>query len=565
MTTDNFIRNFIMSEAVRNAYKNGEEDEQLEPIVLSDEKGEAIGRFKDGDYVIFYDIRGEREIELTRSFVDKDFKEFPVKKMKPNFVTMIEYDKKLDVKVAFPPVDRIKNSLSEIISKNGLKQVKIVESEKAVHLTYFFNGKSKEIFSNEERIIIESDKNVKSLDEKPEMRIHNVTNSIIEKIKDKKTHYILANFANVDVQGHIENEEAIKKAIEIEDICTGKVVKEAIKEGVTTIITADHGTVEKWLYQDGTKDTGHTNSPVFFILIEPDKEIHEMIKLREKGELSDVAPTILDLFNIEKTKEMTGKSLFIENPYFKSNDINDEKFYEIDENNGDKKNVKNISDSSILEKQKRRVLLLILDGWGVNDNEYGNLIHASNTQNIDNLLMNYPNSRLSASGVAVGNPKGSVGNSEVGHLHLGAGRRILSDKVRIDNSIIDETFFENNSFQWAMRNAKLEKKALHLLGIVSFFSSHGSIEHLKALIKLAKKEDVDNVYIHALLGRRGEKPESGAIYINEIEKECLKLNTGKLVSVIGRHWALDREENWDRVEKTYRTLVYGDGRKVILK
>lgn len=537
------INPFIMSEALRQAYKKGEEDEQLEPIVLTDKKGNPIGRFKDGDYVIFYDIRGEREIELTLSFVDKNFTEFPVKKMKLNFVTMIEYDKKLDVKVAFPPIGRIENTLSEIISKNGLKQVKIVESEKAVHLTYFFNGKSKEIFPNEERIIIESDKYVSTLDEKPEMRIHDVTKAIIEKIKDRKTDFILANFANVDVQGHIENENAIKKAVELEDICTGKVIKEAIKEGVTTIVTADHGTVEKWLYQDGTIDTGHTNSSVFFIVIEPDNEISDKLKLHEKCELADVAPTILDIFNIEKTKEMKGKSLFVGNPYFRQNK----------------------SDSSFTKKNKRRVLLLILDGWGVNDNEYGNLIHTSNTMNIDNLLSNYPNLKLAASGLAVGNPKDSVGNSEVGHLHLGAGRRILSDKVRIDNSIRDETFSENNAFLSAMRNAKSEKKALHLLGIVSFFSSHGSIDHLKALMKLAKKEDVDNINIHALLGRRGEKPESGAIYINEIEKECLKLKTGKVVSIIGRHWALDREENWDRIEKTYRTFVFGDGRKVNFK
>jgi 2,3-bisphosphoglycerate-independent phosphoglycerate mutase len=106
-------------------------------------------------------------------------------------------------------------------------------------------------------------------------------------------------------------------------------------------------------------------------------------------------------------------------------------------------------------------------------------------------------------------------------------------------------------------------KVLHLLGIVSFYSSHGSIDHLKALMKMAEKEGITNLYIHSILGRRGEKPESGAIYIQDIEKECEKLNLGRVVTVIGRHWVLDREENWDRIEKSYRTLVHGEGNRVI--
>lgn len=522
-----FRGNFIMSKAVREAYKRGEEDEKLEPIVLFDDKENPIGRIKDRDYVIFYDIRGEREIELTKAFVEKNFDKFHVKKMNLNFVTMIEYDKNLDVKVAFPPSKKIKNTLSEVISKNGLKQIKIVESEKAVHLTYFFNGKSKKKFPNEERIIISSDK-IASLDENPEMKIDIVRKKIIEKLNDETKDFILANFANVDVIGHIENENAIKKAIEAVDKATVKVVKDAIRLGVTVIVTADHGTVESWLYDDGSIDTGHTKSPVPFIIIEPNKKIQEKIKLRN-GKLTDVAPTILDIFNIKKPREMTGNSLFITNPYF---------------------------------LHKRRVLLLILDGWGINDDKYGNLIYSSNTKNIDYFLSNYPSARLEACGAVVGMPEGTVGNSEAGHLHIGAGRTIFSDRLKIDMAIENKSFFENSTFLWAMRNAKLENKALHLLGIISFYSSHGSINHLKALMKLAKKEKINEIYIHALLGRRGERKESGAIYINEIEKECLKLNLGKVVSVIGRHWALDREENWSRVEKTYKALVYGEGRKV---
>jgi 2,3-bisphosphoglycerate-independent phosphoglycerate mutase len=182
---------------------------------------------------------------------------------------------------------------------------------------------------------------------------------------------------------------------------------------------------------------------------------------------------------------------------------------------------------------------------------------------MDDLQKNYPFTTLEASGEAVGLPRGTVGNSESGHLHIGAGRRICSDRLAIDRAIQDGTFFQNEAFLWAMRGAKKDGKSLHLLGIVSFFSSHGSLDHLFALLKLARQESVEKLYLHAMLGRRGERKESGARYLEMIEKEMEKLKLGQVVSVIGRYWSLDREENWDRIEKTYRMLVYGDGKPVI--
>ncbi|MGZ3579329.1 MAG: phosphoglycerate mutase (2,3-diphosphoglycerate-independent), partial [Syntrophales bacterium] len=155
-----------------------------------------------------------------------------------------------------------------------------------------------------------------------------------------------------------------------------------------------------------------------------------------------------------------------------------------------------------------------------------------------------------------------VGNSEAGHLHIGCGRRILSDKVRIDQSIADGSFFHNEAFLHVIRNAKDSGKALHLMGIVSFFSSHGSINHLLALMDIAKQEGIRDVFIHAMLGRRGEMQESGAKYIEMVEEKCKDLNLGKVVSVIGRYWSMDREENWSRIERAYRMLVYGEGTPV---
>jgi 2,3-bisphosphoglycerate-independent phosphoglycerate mutase len=152
-------------------------------------------------------------------------------------------------------------------------------------------------------------------------------------------------------------------------------------------------------------------------------------------------------------------------------------------------------------------------------------------------------------------PEGSVGNSESGHLHLGAGRRIPSDRVRIDEAIVDGSFSKNPSFLWAMEESRRRNQPLHLLGIVSFYSSHGSIEHLFALMDTAKRQGVKEVFIHSLLGRRGERPESGVVYIDKVEKKAAELGLGEVVTVMGRYWAMDREENWDRVEKAYKALV----------
>lgn len=522
--------NIAMSTAVRKAYRAGQEDETMQPIILCNKQGEPIGRIDRGDYVIFYDLRGEREVELTESLTNPQFTHFSIK---PNlglhFVTMIQYDEKLAVEVAFPHLGQITNTLSQVLSHHGFKQAKISESEKAIHVCFFFNGKIKEPFDGEERVVIPSLENIKDYSQCPLMSILEVAGATIEKIRDKKYDVIITNYANVDVVGHTENREGILQAVEAVDKHAGLVIEEAKKAGMDVIVTADHGTVESWLYPDGSIDTGHTRSMVPFILIPSDPELQCEIKLHPQGELADVAPTILQLLGIPKPKAMTGKSL--------------------------------ITDESITNL-KRRLLLLILDGWGLNDDLRGNLIAEAHTPVIDKLMANYPTARLKAAGEAVGMPENAVGNSEAGHLHLGSGRRIYSDRVRIDRAIKDGTFCKNEVFLHAMEGAKRDGKPLHLLGIVSFYSSHGSIEHLFALLKLAKEQGVEEVYIHSLLGRRGEKPESGAIYINKIEEETALLGLGKAVTVMGRYWALDREFNWDRIEKTYRALIHGQGQSV---
>ncbi len=511
---------YSLASAVRDAYRRGEEDETLAPLVLTDSGGRPMGRIGRGDAVIFYNIRGEREIELTRSLTETDFREFPVTNdLDLAFATMIEYRRGLPVRVAFPPEGTLEGTLSDTISAGGLRQAKITEAEKAVHVGYFLNGKKEAPLPGEERIIVPTRKDVALFDEAPEMSSGLITEAAIAKIRDPGCRFVFVNLPNVDVVGHIENRAAILRAIACVDECAGRIVDAALREGVTAIVSADHGTVEQWLYPDGNVDTGHTASPVPLILAGEDPGVN----LRTGGELSDVAPTVLSLLGLPIPAVMTGRSLI--------------------ESSG----------------TPRRVLLLILDGWGSNDDARGNLIAEARPPRMNALMQAWPHTTLLAAGEAVGLPAGAVGNSEAGHLHIGAGRRIYSDRVKIDRAIADGSFFRNGAFLWAIRAARDRGTALHLMGIVSFFSSHGSINHLFALMELARREGVGDLFIHAMLGRRGEMPESGAHYVGSIEEKARDIGLGKVVSVIGRYWSMDREENWDRIERTYRMLVHGEG------
>ena len=529
MTQDIELRSSL-SDAVRAAYASGEEDESLEPIVRVASDGSPFGRPRDGDSLVFYDIRGEREVEITRSLVEPGFPYFRVKpNFRLNFVTMIEYDSSLPVRVAFPPEHRLTQTLVETLSRAGKRVLKVAESEKQVHIGYFLNGKREEVFPGEERVIIPSPE-CSSYAEVPEMSARRVGREVRAALRNPGREVIIANLANVDVVGHSEDPAAVTNAVETVDAVLGEVAAEAEAQGVTLVVTADHGTVEDWLYPDGQVNTGHTASPVPFILADFAASAPVEPKLRVEGELADAAPTILDCLGLETPREMTGRSLL----------------------EGGRAGL----------PAAPRILLLILDGWGMRPERRGNMIAQSRTPHFDRLWNAYPRALLQASGEAVGMPAGTVGNSEAGHLHLGAGRRVWLDRVRIDRAVADGEFFRNEAFLWAVDQARRNGGALHLMGIVSFYSSHGSLNHLFALLDLARRQGLDRVFVHAFIGRRGERAESGAAYIDKVEEKCRSFGLGGVATIMGRHWSLDREENWSRVEKAYRAIVYGEGRRV---
>ena len=210
---------------------------------------------------------------------------------------------------------------------------------------------------------------------------------------------------------------------------------------------------------------------------------------------------------------------------------------------------------------KKPVVLIIMDGYGYNENSCGNAICAAGSKNICSYLNNYPYTLLGASGLDVGLPDGQMGNSEVGHTSIGAGRVVYQELTRITKSIGDGDFFENEEFVKACNNCKENNSALHLVGLVSDGGVHSHNEHLYALLKMAKDQGIERVYVHALLDGRDVPPSSAYDYVVELENKMAELSSGKIASVMGRYYAMDRDNRWDRVEKAYRAMVLAEGEK----
>ncbi len=210
---------------------------------------------------------------------------------------------------------------------------------------------------------------------------------------------------------------------------------------------------------------------------------------------------------------------------------------------------------------KKPLLLCIMDGFGINSEEKGNAIKMAKTPNLDKLFSTYPNTMLSASGMAVGLPDGQMGNSEVGHTNIGAGRIVYQELTRITKSISDGDFFENEALLAAVENAKKNGGALHILGLVSDGGVHSHNSHIYAIASLAKKQGLERVFVHCFLDGRDVPPSSGKDFVAEMDEKLKEIGTGKIATVMGRYYAMDRDNRWDRVEKAYRAMVFGQGEK----
>ncbi len=289
--------------AIESSYQKEVFDEFVEPTVICS-NNKPVATVEDNDSVIFYNFRPDRAREITRAIVDKDFKEFETKDLKNlYFVCFTQYDETMpNVEIAFKPTV-LKNTFGEYISGKGLKQLRIAETEKYAHVTFFFNGGNEKQYEGEDRILVPSPK-VETYDLKPEMSAYEVTENVVNAIKSQKYDAIILNYANPDMVGHTGNLDAAVKAIEAIDECVGKVVKAINEVNGVLLITADHGNAEQMIdYKTGEPHTAHTTNPVPLVLIGM-----EDVKLKE-GKLADLAPTMLDIMGLEKPEEMTGESL----------------------------------------------------------------------------------------------------------------------------------------------------------------------------------------------------------------------------------------------------------------
>lgn len=294
-------------EAVEAAYGQGETDEFVIPTVVVGEDGAPVGRIKDNDSVIFFNFRSDRARQLTRSFVDENFDGFARPSEHPNvlFVCMTRYDETIKAPYAFPPQD-LRNTLGEVVSKQGWKQLRIAETEKYAHVTFFFSGGEEKLFPGEERKLIPSPK-VATYDLKPEMSAPEVADEADRLIRSGEFDLVVLNFANCDMVGHTGIMEAAVKAVEAVDAGVGKVVAAMQSIGGYVLLTADHGNSEQMVdYETGEPHTAHTTNPVPVMLISD----LEGVTLRN-GILADLAPTVLELLGIEQPEEMTGKSLLV--------------------------------------------------------------------------------------------------------------------------------------------------------------------------------------------------------------------------------------------------------------
>ncbi|MFJ7745164.1 2,3-bisphosphoglycerate-independent phosphoglycerate mutase [Peribacillus sp. NPDC097295] len=291
-------------ECVDDSYEHGIFDEFVIPSVITAEDGKPVATIQDEDAVIFYNFRPDRAIQISNTFTNKDFRSFdrgPGHPEQLHFVCLTHFSETVDGYVAFKPTN-LDNTLGEVLSQNNLTQLRIAETEKYPHVTFFMSGGREEKFPGEERILINSPK-VATYDLQPEMSAYEVTDALLEQIEADRFDAILLNFANPDMVGHSGMLEPTIKAIETVDECLGKIVDLIVAKGGTAIITADHGNADEVVTLEGNPMTAHTTNPVPVIVTQ------NQVTLRTDGILGDLAPTILDLLGVEKPVEMTGKSL----------------------------------------------------------------------------------------------------------------------------------------------------------------------------------------------------------------------------------------------------------------
>jgi len=288
---------------ILNSYDVNITDEFIQPIIVVDSKNQPIGSIQENDVVICFNFRTDRCREITQVLTQSDMPEFYMKKLNLHYVTMTRYDENFKGLSVIYEKDNLRLTMGEVLEQNNRTQLRIAETEKYPHVTFFFNGGRELPFNGEQRIMISSPK-VATYDLQPEMSAYEVKDAVIKVIEENKTDFICLNFANVDMVGHTGNFKAAMKAVETVDSCLKEVVEAGKEKGITFIIIADHGNADKMINEDGSPNTAHTTNPVPCVLITEDKSL----KIKD-GRLADVAPTLLHIMKVSIPLEMDGQVL----------------------------------------------------------------------------------------------------------------------------------------------------------------------------------------------------------------------------------------------------------------
>ncbi len=291
-----------ISSAIQKSYDSGVTDEFIKPLLMTDDQGKALTRISDGDVIVFFNFRTDRGRELTQMLSQADFHEQNTHKLDLHYVTMTNYDDSYTGVQVIYDKDNIEMTLGEVLEKAGKKQIRIAETEKYPHVTFFFNGGRETPFEGEERLLCPSPK-VATYDLQPEMSAYEIRDAIIPELEKGAVDFVCLNFANPDMVGHTGDMKAAIKACEVVDSCAESVISTALDKGYTTIVIADHGNCETMINPDGSPNTAHTTNPVPLILV--DKEL----KAIKDGVLGDIAPTILKLMGVAQPEVMTRKPL----------------------------------------------------------------------------------------------------------------------------------------------------------------------------------------------------------------------------------------------------------------
>lgn len=513
----------ILAQTVRQMLVEGQTDYSFEPVVLADARGQSVGRIQENDAVVFCCRRGEREIQLTEAFINDTHDQMETVNFKnlPFVILTLYHEKFKELPVAFAPV-KVHQTLGEVVAAAGLTQARISESEKFAHVTFFFNGGNNQAFPGENDIRIPSPKGI-PFEQVPELKLKEVADEVIAQISGG-VDLVVTNFANGDVIGHTANRVAKIECATVVDFHLGRVLTAAKAAGYVSLVTADHGNLEELLSEDGTPHVSHTANPVHCMLVDPLK--NETIAL-QNGKLADLAPTVLQILNLAQPESMHGHSILQEN----------------------------------VIKEPRKVLLIILDGWGIGKPDDSNPIFLAQTPVWDDLLRNAPSCQLDASGEAVGLKAGKAGNSEAGHMNIGAGRVVLQDDVRLDNAMKDGSFHSNPVLLHAIDHAINHQSTLHLIGLLTLKSSHGSIDYPLAVLQMARDRGLERVCLHMIFDGRSTEPGSAPALLEMLDDKISAIGIGQIVTGVGRGIALDRDGNYHKTQKAYNALVKGVGRK----